>query len=114
MELQNNTIYQTIKEIIILSRQKVYRMANSVLLETYWQIGKTIVEDEQQGKAKAKYGKATLKNLAQQLTLEFGKGFDDSNLNNMLAFYQAFPIWNALRTKLRCSLYLICKKISNQ
>ncbi len=87
MELQNNHIYQSIKEIIILSRQRVYRMANSALLESYWQIGKIIVEDEQQGKAKASYGKATLKKLANQLSLEFGKGFDERNLNNMRAFY---------------------------
>jgi hypothetical protein len=100
MEIQNNSIYQSIKNIITLSRQRVYRMANSALLETYWQIGKIIVEDEQQGYTKAQYGKATLKNLAQQLTLEFGKGFDERNLNNMRAFYQSFPIWNALRTEL--------------
>ena len=49
-------------------------MANAALLQTYWQIGKLIIEDEQQGKAKANYGEATLKTLATQLTLEFGKG----------------------------------------
>jgi hypothetical protein len=100
MEIQINSIYQSVKEIILLSRQRVYRIANSALLETYWQIGKIIINEEQNGLSKAEYGKATLKNLAQQLTLEFGKGFDERNLNNMRAFYQAFPIWNALRTEL--------------
>jgi len=100
MEIQQDNIYQSIKEIIILSRQRVYRMANSALLETYWQIGKIIVEDEQQGNAKAEYGKATLKNLGAQLTLEFGKGFDDSNLRNMRAFYKSFPIRDTLRHEL--------------
>jgi len=105
MEMDSNSIYQTIKDIILVSRQRVYRVANSALLETYWQIGKIIVEDEQQGMAKAEYGKATLKNLAKQLTLEFGKGFDDSNLRNMRSFYQAFPIRDTLRHELSWSHY---------
>ncbi|MEP6805211.1 MAG: DUF1016 N-terminal domain-containing protein [Flavobacterium sp.] len=50
-------------------------MANSSLLETYWHIGKLIIEDEQKGKERANYGKSILKNLANYLTLEFGKGF---------------------------------------
>nr|WP_294899068.1 DUF1016 N-terminal domain-containing protein [uncultured Pedobacter sp.] len=68
-----NSIYSSIRELILVSRQRVFRMANSALLETYWHIGKIIVEDEQQELAKATYRKAVLKNLASQLTLEFGK-----------------------------------------
>ena len=98
--MDNNTLLQTIKDVILESRQRVFRMANAALLQTYWQIGKLIIEDEQQGKAKANYGEATLKTLATQLTLEFGKGFDERNLNNMRAFFKSFPIWNALRTEL--------------
>lgn len=114
MEIQNNRIYQSIKEIINLSRQRVYRMANSALLETYWQIGKIIIEDEQNGQSKAEYGKATLKNLAHQLTLEFGKGFDERNLNNMRAFYQSFPIWNALRTELSWTHYRLLSRLNSE
>ncbi|MFM2224164.1 MAG: hypothetical protein RJA07_366 [Bacteroidota bacterium] len=105
MKLEHNNIFESIKEVIILSRQRVYRMANSALLETYWTIGQLIVEDEQQGNSKAEYGKATLKNLAQQLTLEFGKGFDDSNLRNMRTFYKSFPIRDTLRHELSWSHY---------
>ena len=100
MQLSNNSLFSTIQQIIIQSRSRVYRMVNATLLQTYWQIGKIIVEDEQQGNQKAQYGKATLKILAQQLTVEFGKGFDERNLNNMRSFYKNFPIWNALRTEL--------------
>lgn len=114
MEIKNNSIYQSIKEIITLSRQRVYRMANSALLETYWKIGKIIIEDEQNGLSKAEYGKATLKNLAQQLTLEFGKGFDERNLNNMRAFYQSFPIWNALRTELSWTHYRLLSRLDSE
>ena len=100
MELSKNDLFNAIKEIINQSRLKVFRTANSALLESYWQIGKLIVEDEQQGKLRADYGKATLKNLSNQLTLEFGKGFDESNLRNIRSFYKAFPIASALRTQL--------------
>ncbi len=114
MEIQNDSIYQSIREIITLSRQRVYRMANSTLLETYWHIGRIIVEDEQNGQSKAEYGKATLKNLAKQLTFEFGKGFDERNLNNMRAFYQAFPIWNALRTELSWTHYRLLSRLDSE
>ncbi|MDX1904697.1 MAG: PDDEXK nuclease domain-containing protein [Thermonemataceae bacterium] len=113
MEIQNTHLYQSIKEIIVLSQQQVYRMVNAALLETYWKIGKIIVE-EQKGNAKAQYGKATLKNLAKELTLEFGKGFDERNLNNMRAFYLAFPIWNALRTELSWTHYRLLARLDSE
>jgi hypothetical protein len=52
----------------------------------YWDAGRLIVEDEQQGKSKAAYGKAVLNRLSNQLTLEFGKGLDESNLRNIRQF----------------------------
>lgn len=106
-------LFSEIKEIILQSRQRVFRMANSVLLETYWEIGRVIIEDEQKGKDRADYGKATLKNLANQLTFEFGKGFDERNLNNMRAFYKAFPIWNALRTELSWTHYRLLSRLNS-
>ena len=115
MNLNDTVLFQSIRGIINESRQRVYRMANSTLLQTYWQIGQLIVEDEQQGKAKAIYGVATLKTLATQLTLEFGKGFDDSNLRNMRSFYKAFPIRDALRHELSWSHYrLLCRLDTEQ
>jgi predicted nuclease of restriction endonuclease-like (RecB) superfamily len=114
MQLNNNPLFSTIQQIIIQSRSRVYRMVNAALLETYWQIGKTIVEDEQKGNAKAQYGKATLKTLAQQLTLEFGKGFDESNLRNMRTFYKSFPIRDTLRHELSWSHYRLISRIETQ
>jgi hypothetical protein len=76
MELPKNELFNAIREIINQSRLSVFRAANSALLGSYWQIGKLIVEDEQQEKRRAAHGKKTLKNLSIQLTLAFGKGFD--------------------------------------
>lgn len=109
-----NLLFSEIKEIIVQSRQRVFRMANSVLLETYWQIGKLIVEDEQKGKERAEYGKAVLKTLANQLTLEFGKGFDYTNLTNIRKFYLAFPILDALRQELSWTHYRLLSRIDSQ
>ncbi len=113
MEMQN-ILYDSIKTIILQSRERVFRIANSALLESYWAIGKIIVEEEQNGNARAVYGKATLKNLSKQLTLEFGKGFDESNLRNMRAFYTAFPIRDTLRHELSWSHYRILSRIDNE
>ncbi|RDC64317.1 hypothetical protein AHMF7616_02930 [Adhaeribacter pallidiroseus] len=57
------------KEIIIQAKNLAFKNSNSILLQMYWQIGQLIVEDEQQGKAKAAYGKEVLQNLSRQLTL---------------------------------------------
>jgi predicted nuclease of restriction endonuclease-like (RecB) superfamily len=80
----------------------------------YWEIGKLIVEQEQEGSPKAGYGKGILRNLSTQLTIEFGKGFDERNLNNIRAFYLAFPIWNAVRTELSWTHSRILSRIENE
>ena len=113
MNIEKSLLLISIKEVILESRKQVYRMANTALLQTYWQIGKLIVEDEQQGKTKAIYGEATLKTLASQLTFEFGKGFDDSNLRNMRSFYLAFPIRDALRHELSLTHYRLLCRLDN-
>lgn len=107
-------LFQNIKLIILESRKRVFRNANSELLQSYWQIGKVIVENEQNGSSKAEYGKATLKNLAKELTVEFGKGFDERNLNNMRAFYRSFPIWYSLRSELSWTHYRIIARLDSE
>jgi predicted nuclease of restriction endonuclease-like (RecB) superfamily len=110
----NNTLFISVKQIIESARAKSYRAVNTFLLESYWQIGKLIVEDEQKGERKADYGKAVLKNLALQLTQEFGKGFDDSNLRNMRMFYLAFPIYDAMRHELSWTHYRIISRLETK
>lgn len=110
----NEGLLEALKQVIILARRKAYKAVNSALLESYWNIGRIIIEDEQQGSERAQYGKATLKTVAKQLSEEFGKGFDERNLNNMRAFYRAFPIWNAVRTELSWTHYRLLSRIEDE
>lgn len=113
MELQSQLIAD-IKSVISEARTKVYRQTNTVLLQMYWDIGRLIVEDEQNGEKRAEYGKAVLKNLAEQLTLEFGKGFDESNLRNMRQFFMSFPKCDALRPELSWTHYRILARVEDE
>src|SRR5437879_2127844 len=89
-----------LRALILEARQQVLRAADIVQVRTCWQVGRHIVEFEQKGAGRAKYGAKLLNRLAERLMAEFGKGFDERNLRHMRAFFQAFPIWNALRTEL--------------
>ena len=114
MEISEDSLFLSVKEIINQSRERVFRVANSTLLLCYWQIGQLIVEDEQQGKERAEYGKFVLKNLSKKLTFEFGKGFDYTNLSNMRKFYQAFPIVDTLSQQLSWSHYRLLSSQENK
>lgn len=83
------------------------------MVQAYWHIRRLIVEDEQQGKSRAEYGKAQLQQLSKPLTDDFGKGFDERNLRNMRRFYLAFPIWNAVRTELSWTHFRTLIRIEN-
>ncbi len=109
-----NSLFSAVAKLITETRQIAYRSSNAILIHTYWQKGQVIVEDEQGGKHKAEDGKAVLKNLSVQLTLEFGKGFDESNLRNIRQFYLAFPIRDALRPELSWTHYRIISRIENE
>ena len=80
-----------IKQIVTQARQKAYAAINSAMVEAYWQMGKRIVEQEQQGKGRADYGTQLLKSLSKELTAEFGKGFSVGSLYYYRQFYQTFP-----------------------
>jgi predicted nuclease of restriction endonuclease-like (RecB) superfamily len=80
-----------IKQIIAQARQKAYIAINSAMVEAYWQMGRRIVEQEQQGKDRADYGSQLLKSLSKELTAEFGKGFSLGSLYYYRQFYQTFP-----------------------
>lgn len=111
---KKHPLFVEIARLVQEARKLAYRSNNSILLGMNWQIGKLIVEDEQGGNHKAEYGKAVLKNLSILLTQEFGKGFDERNLNNIRAFYLAFPNWNAVRTELSWTHYRILSRIDKE
>ncbi|XQC04655.1 DUF1016 N-terminal domain-containing protein [Arcobacter cryaerophilus gv. pseudocryaerophilus] len=78
MKLTSNNIYQEIKELLYSAKNRVYQTINTTMTQTYFQIGKRIVEEEQGGETRAEYGKCLLlKLLSVQLINEFGKGFSD-------------------------------------
>ncbi|MBU2589317.1 MAG: DUF1016 family protein [Nanoarchaeota archaeon] len=94
-----SNIYDNIKIIIEQARNKTFKVINSVMVQAYWEIGRTIVEEEQKGKKRADYGKYLIKELSERLIKEYGSGFKERNLYEMRRFYLTFPKWNALRAK---------------
>ncbi len=106
--------YSEIKEALLLSRSQAYSAVNFAMVQAYWQIGRIIVEHEQRGSLRAEYGKGILQQISNQLTEEFGKGFDVRNLRNMRSFYVAFPKWNALRSELTWTHYRALLRVENE
>ncbi|MBZ4042954.1 PDDEXK nuclease domain-containing protein [Flavobacterium hibisci] len=86
-DLQNNFIFQQVVELLQNARQQVLRAVNSTMTITYFEIGRIIVEEEQNGKNRAEYGKQLLKSLSQRLTKEFGKGFSVDVLERIRKFH---------------------------
>lgn len=80
-------LFSQIARVLTQARQNVVQTVNTTMVRTYFEIGRRIVEDEQQGEQRAEYGKQQLANLAKPLTAEFGKGFSVQNLRNMRQFY---------------------------
>ena len=98
-----DSIYKEIKSILEQARNKVYKVANSTMVEAYWNIGRVIVE-KQRGNNKAEYGTALIKNLSKKMTKEFGKGFTTTNLKYMRQFYLTFQKSHALSDQLTWTL----------
>jgi predicted nuclease of restriction endonuclease-like (RecB) superfamily len=107
-------LYASIRGILATARKKAYSAVNFAMVESYWQIGQQIVENEQRGETRADYGKGVLKELAVRLTAEFGKGFDESNLRYMRLFYRCFPICDTLRHELTWSHYRKLISVENK
>ncbi len=89
-EVQPNDLYLKIAGLLQAARQNVVRTVNQTMVYTYYEIGRMIVEDEQQGKERAEYGKQVLKELSAKLTKKFGKGFSVENLDRMRFFYKTY------------------------
>ena len=109
----NKKIIEDIKEVIVSSRQKVAYEVNNTMLLAYWNVGKIIVENEQNGNIKAEYGKQVMKELSKELRKILGSGFSVSNLFNMRRFYITYPKFQTLSGKLSWSHYCELLSIEN-
>ena len=111
--IKKNSMVLEIKTLLETARTNVARNVNSELLATYWQIGRIIIEYEQESQIRAEYGKQTLKELSKILTTEFGKGFSVSNIQFMRRFYQTYEIQQTVSVKLSWSHYCELLTISD-
>lgn len=94
-----------IRTIIYRARSAAVRSVDSNRVLMYWNIGRRIVEEEQQGKERADYGTYLIRHLAKELQPEFGSGFSVRQLEQSRQFYRTYPIANTLRSQLNWSQY---------
>lgn len=115
MNITDNNFYQEIKDLLYSAKSKVYQTINTTMTQTYFQIGKRIVEEEQGGESRAEYGRALLKNLSNELIKEFGKGYSEQNLKNMRQFYLIYQKRQTVSSefKLSWSHYIFLTRIEN-
>ena len=92
-----------IEALVNTSKNELATSINKVMTVTYWSIGKYIVEFEQDGNAKAEYGKNLLSTISKELTLRLGKGYSRPNLNNMRKFYLKYSNCQTVSDKLSWS-----------
>jgi predicted nuclease of restriction endonuclease-like (RecB) superfamily len=111
---QLTSLVGNLGELIRQARLTVLRAVDIAQVHTCWQIGRHIVEFEQEGARRAEYGKRLLPTLAKALTAQFGKGFDERNLRYMRDFYQTFRIWDALRSELSWTHYRRLLRVDNE
>lgn len=105
------SFYNKVKEILESARNSAYRAVNFAMVQAYWEIGRTIVEEEQNGGSRADYGSRLLLGLSDLLTVDYGKGFDESNLRNMRMFYLRYQKRDALRPELSWTHYRLLMRV---
>lgn len=112
--VKKDDLYLNIKNILQTARDSAYRQVNFIMVEAYWNIGKKIVNEEQNGEDRAKYGANLIKELSKQLTTDFGKGFSAQSLWNMKQFYNTFPILSTLWRELSWSHYKLIIRLKDE
>ncbi len=112
MKISEN-LYTEIKTLIETARESIVKSVNWAMVITHWEIGRRIVEEEQNGQERATYGDFLITNLSIQLTQEFGKGFDARELRKMRQFYLTFPIRDAVRPELSWTHYRLLLRVND-
>lgn len=121
-DIAYSKLAERIEKLIHEARKRAIAVVNTTMVYTYYEVGRMIVEDEQQGEQRAEYGTELLKHLSEQLSNKFGKGFSAQNLANMRQFYLTYSKDNIFQTvsresengfTLSWSHYLKLMRISN-
>ena len=112
---REDALYSQIALILEQNRKSVAVAVNTAMVRTYYEIGRSIVENEQKGNIRAEYGKEVLKNLSARLTANYGKGFSTTNLKQMRDFYLTYQIGQTVSDQfvLSWSHYLFLMRIDN-
>lgn len=112
---KRNNLYHQISELLNLARKNVLQSVNNAMTRTYFEIGKLIVEEEQNGMQRAEYGKQLIIDLSKELTTEYGKGFSTTNLKQMRSFYLTYSKGQTVSDefKLSWSHYLMLMRLDN-
>lgn len=110
----NKSLIAEIKTLILQSRLQAIQAVDHVRVVMYWNIGKRIFEEEQEGKERAEYGSFLIKSLSAELHPEFGSGFSTRQLERYRQFYRMFPIASALRTQFSWTHYKTLLPIDNE
>ena len=100
-ELISTQLFSDVCGIIDRGRENAYAAVNNSIIETYWNIGRRIVEEEQQGKERAGYGEHIIEKLSEQLTMRYGKGFSKRYLAYFRLFYLTISDIRILQTRLQ-------------
>lgn len=112
--LTNQTIISDIKSIITKASEHAIRAVNHQRTLMYWEIGKRIFEEEQEGKDRADYGKYLTQFIAEEIEPEFGSSFSKRQIELFRQFYRVFPIANALRSQLGWTQYKLLMRLETQ
>ena len=94
-KIMKTELVERIEQLIAEAKKRTISAVNTAMVYTYYEIGRIIVDDEQQGEERAQYGKAVLKELSIRLTNKFGKGFSVENLDRMRYFYKTYSKTNS-------------------
>ena len=113
MEINKNILSQ-IQSIIANEQEQAISSEDKKRVLMYWQIGKVIFEEQQQGKHRAEYGEFLIKSIANALKNQYVTGFSYHPLNSFRQFYRTFPTVNALRSQFSCTYYRTLIRIDNQ
>ena len=108
------SVYGNIKKILDDARSEAMRTVNFAMVRAYWEIGRIIVEEEQNGKERAEYGRALIEELSKRLTADYGRGFTTTNLWYMRQFYLTFTNLHALRGELTWTHYRLLLKVEEE